>query len=60
MQILRFTLPILVLLVADAALAAEKAVPPIAKDLVGVGIGFGECDLDFIPLERHRDSACHH
>jgi hypothetical protein len=57
MRIPRLTLAILVLLFAEPALAAKKAIPPTEKDLADVWIGFDKYYLNFIRLELHADST---
>jgi len=58
MRILRFTLIVLLLFVAHAAMGEKKrAAPQTAKDLVGVWIGFDQDDLTFTRLELRADST---
>jgi hypothetical protein len=58
MHIPRFTLLVLLLFVAHAAVAEKKrAAPQTAKDLVGVWIGFDQDDLTFTRLELRADST---
>jgi hypothetical protein len=58
MHFLRFTLPVLLLFAAHAAVAEQKRpAPQTAKDLIGVWIGFDQDDLTFTRLELRADST---